>query len=88
MSWRKVLLLGVLGLPVSGLAQCAMCRKNAEAAAPGLAKGLRVGIIVLFAAPYVAAGIVGWLWYKRMKDREGLDARIGDGGAELSSGAP
>ncbi len=48
--------------------QCAMCRKNAEQSNPGLAKGLRVGIIVLFAAPYVAAGVVGWLIYRRFRE--------------------
>jgi hypothetical protein len=46
-----------------------MCRKNAEQANPGLAKGLRVGIVVLFVAPYVAAGVVGWLVYRRMQGK-------------------
>jgi hypothetical protein len=46
-----------------------MCRKNAEQANPGLAKGLRVGIVVLFVAPYVAAGVVGWLVYRRMRGK-------------------
>lgn len=44
-----------------------MCRKNAEQANSGLAKGLRVGIVVLFVAPYVAAGVVGWLIYRRFR---------------------
>jgi hypothetical protein len=44
-----------------------MCRKNAEQANAGLAKGLRVGIIVLFMAPYVAAGVVGYLVYRRLR---------------------
>lgn len=84
---RKLLLALLLAGPVLGWAQCAMCRKNAEAAAPGLAKGLRIGIVMLFVAPYVAAGIVGWMWYRRMKARERLHASSGDGGAELPSGA-
>jgi hypothetical protein len=46
-----------------------MCRKNAEQANPGLAKGLRVGIVVLFVAPYVTAGVVGWLVYRRMQGK-------------------
>jgi len=54
--------------------QCAMCRKNAEQANPGLAKGLRIGIVVLFAAPYVAAGVVGWLVYRRLRGAEGEGA--------------
>jgi len=59
----------VIGLLLLGMgwAQCAMCRKNAEQANPGLAKGLRVGIVVLFVAPYIAAGTVGWLIYRRLK---------------------
>jgi hypothetical protein len=44
-----------------------MCRKNAEQANAGLAKGLRVGIIVLFMAPYVAVGVVGYLVYWRLR---------------------
>lgn len=82
---RRLLIGGlVLGL-VWG--QCAMCRKNAEAASAGFAKGLRVGIIVLFAAPYIAAGVVGWLWYQRMRDRARLGTGDRDGGAELPGGA-
>ena len=63
--------LWVIGLFLGGMVwgQCAMCRKNAEQANPGLAKGLRVGIAVLFVAPYVAAGVVGWLIYRRMRGR-------------------
>lgn len=81
-SW----LIGLLiGLPVLSWAQCAMCRKNAEAAAPGLAKGLRVGIVVLFAAPYVAAGVVGWLWYRRTRQYGRMGAGDRDSGAELPS---
>ncbi len=63
--------LWVIGLLLGGLVwgQCAMCRKNAEQANPGLAKGLRIGIVVLFVAPYVAAGVVGWLVYRRMRGK-------------------
>ncbi|MCX7606886.1 MAG: hypothetical protein N2170_06455 [Bacteroidia bacterium] len=83
--WRKGLIAFLFGLPVMATAQCAMCRKNAEAAAPGLALGLRVGIVVLFVAPYIAAGVVGWLWYKRMRSSERLGPSNRDGGAELPS---
>lgn len=60
--------------------QCAMCRKNAEQANPGLVQGLRVGILVLLAAPYVAAGVVGWLWYRRNFLRKDVEASSRDGG--------
>jgi len=63
--------LWILGFLLGGMVwgQCAMCRKNAEQANPGLVKGLRVGIVVLFVAPYVAAGVVGWLVYRRMQGK-------------------
>ena len=59
----------LIGVLLGGMmwGQCAMCRKNAEQANAGLAKGLRVGIIVLFMAPYVAAGVVGYLVYRRLR---------------------
>ncbi len=75
---RRLLLLTTL-LAI-GWGQCAMCRKNAEQANPGLAQGLRVGIFVLLTAPYVAAGVVGWLWYRRhFRDRGHVEASSGDG---------
>lgn len=85
---RRIVLAILLAGPVLGWAQCAMCRKNAEAAAPGLAKGLRIGIVMLFVAPYAAAGLVGWLWYRRMKARERIQLSSGDGGSELPSRDP
>lgn len=74
-------LITFLLLPLLSWAQCAMCRKNAENAAPGLAKGLRIGIIFLFTVPYVVAGTVGWLWYKRMRE----SGRLGTGGRDSES---
>lgn len=81
-------LIGLLLLPLLGEAQCAMCRKNAENAAPGLAKGLRVGIIFLFAVPYVVAGTVGYLWYKRMRGGAGLGSGDRDSGHQSAAGTP
>ncbi|MCS7153123.1 MAG: hypothetical protein N2253_07950 [Bacteroidia bacterium] len=80
-------LIGLLLLPLVGWAQCAMCRKNAENANPGLAKGLRIGIIFLFAVPYIVAGTVGWLWYKRMRESGRLGAGHRDSGKGPSVGA-
>ncbi|MCS7189657.1 MAG: hypothetical protein NZ933_07635 [Bacteroidia bacterium] len=84
---RRVLGLLLL-LPLVGWSQCAMCRKNAEAASSGLARGLRVGIIVLFAAPYIAVGLIGWLWYKQMHRSEGMGHSNRDSESELPSRAP
>ncbi|MCX8112572.1 MAG: hypothetical protein N3E49_05175 [Bacteroidia bacterium] len=80
-------LIGLLLFPLLSWAQCAMCRKNAEKASPGLAKGLRVGIVFLLAAPYVVAGAIGWLWYKRMRSGGYLGSGRRDSGTEPSTGS-
>ncbi|MCS6790629.1 MAG: hypothetical protein NZ580_06585 [Bacteroidia bacterium] len=86
---RRVLLaLGLLLLPLTAGAQCAMCRKNAENANPGFAKGLRVGIAVLFVMPYLIVGTLGWIIYKRMKQNaQRVEAGAGDGGEPFAGGA-
>lgn len=86
---RKVLLaVGLLLLPLMAGAQCAMCRKNAENANPGLAKGLRVGIVVLFAMPYLIAGTLGWIIYRRMKQSsQRVETGTGDGRKPFAGGA-
>ena len=51
-------------------AQCAMCAANVESshnAGGNKADGLNKGILVLLAAPYLAAAAVGYIWYKRFK---------------------
>lgn len=52
-------------------AQCAMCRatveNNATAGETALAESLNLGIIYLFAAPYLAIAIIGYFWYKSSK---------------------
>ncbi len=60
----------VIGLSESS-AQCPMCRTavesgmNEEGNTKG--RGLNDGIIYLLAAPYLAIGIVGGIWYKKNK---------------------
>ena len=53
-------------------AQCAMCRStlenNLSNGDPGIAAGLNTGILFLLALPYLAAAIIGFLWYKSTKD--------------------
>ncbi len=51
-------------------AQCAMCAANAETSHNSgntKADGLNKGILVLLAAPYLAAAVVGYIWYKRFR---------------------
>ncbi|MGZ5242677.1 MAG: hypothetical protein ACXWEY_01100 [Bacteroidia bacterium] len=55
-------------------AQCPMCKANVESTMKGGGKktgmGLNDGIMVLFAMPYMAVGIVGFLWYRNSKLRK------------------
>ena len=51
-------------------AQCAMCKANVEAAQgkeKALGTGLNTGILYLLAAPYLAAVVVGGLWYRNYR---------------------
>ncbi len=51
-------------------AQCAMCAANVETShnsGNNKADGLNKGILVLLAAPYLAAAVVGYIWYKRFR---------------------
>lgn len=51
-------------------AQCAMCSLTADASVKnGNKQGetLNKGIYVLLSAPYLAVGVVGFIWYKRFR---------------------
>jgi len=51
-------------------AQCAMCAANVETShnsGNNKADGLNKGILVLLAAPYLAAAVVSYIWYKRFR---------------------
>lgn len=51
------------------LAQCAMCKASVETNMSedgvGFASRLNFGIMYLFAAPYLLAMVIGYLWYKK-----------------------
>jgi hypothetical protein len=53
------------------LAQCAMCRatveNNVNNGEIGIASSLNIGILYLFAAPYLVAMVIGILWYRNSK---------------------
>jgi hypothetical protein len=56
-------------------AQCAMCRATIEANAANSDKygvQLNSGILYLMCVPYIAASIIGYLWYKNAKAKNTL----------------
>jgi hypothetical protein len=61
-------------------AQCAMCSATADAGTKNgntTANGLNNGIMYLLAAPYIAAGAVGYIWYKKYR-RKNVDLKMRD----------
>lgn len=61
----------LLLFPEDATAQCAMCRatveNNMSDDATNFASNLNLGIIYLFAAPYILVSVVAILWYKKSK---------------------
>ena len=71
---RIVLILFVTGLLAGSVqtvkAQCAMCTVSVESNAKSgstTTNGLNHGIMYLLAAPYIAIGVVGYIWYKKYR---------------------
>jgi hypothetical protein len=54
------------------MAQCAMCRSSLENnysnGSPGIAAGINTGILYLLAIPYLAAMVLGYLWFKSSRN--------------------
>lgn len=71
---KKILLIVFLLVQVAGTvsAQCAMCRSTLENnfsnGQPGIAAGMNIGILYLLFLPYVAAMVIGYLWYKSSRN--------------------
>jgi len=68
----------MLGSVKPAKAQCAMCSTVVESnskSGAGTTKGLNNGILFLLAAPYLAVGIVGFVWYKKYR-RKNVDLKI------------
>jgi hypothetical protein len=55
-------------------AQCAMCRSTIESTISNgrskIATGLNTGILYLLTAPYLAVGVVTWLWFRQSKKEQ------------------
>ena len=57
------------------LAQCAMCKATIEANSANSNKygvGLNTGILYLMSVPYIAASVLGFLWYKNAKAKKAM----------------
>jgi hypothetical protein len=61
-------------VPMISQAQCAMCRtqvvNNVSQGDTTLAAGLNTGILYLFFTPYVAIGVVAFLWFRNARVNE------------------
>ncbi len=67
-----VFTVGLFFSTTSVSAQCAMCTLNAESSVKNgntEGKGLNDGILYLLAAPYLAVGAVGLIWYKKYRKK-------------------
>ncbi len=54
-------------------AQCSMCSLNAENSVKHgnhQGKSLNKGILYLLAMPYLAVGLVGFIWYKKYRRKD------------------
>lgn len=64
-------------LPFVSAAQCAMCRtqvkNNVSNGDVDLAAGLNTGILYLMITPYIALGVIGFLWYRNSRNK--IDGR-------------
>jgi hypothetical protein len=66
-----------LGAPINkARAQCAMCSLTAENSVKNgntQGKTLNRGVLFLLGCPFLAVGIVGFVWFKRYRDPEESD---------------
>ncbi|MEJ1237845.1 hypothetical protein WBG78_06950 [Chryseolinea sp. T2] len=64
---------------VNALGQCAMCRSTLEnnysSGNPGIGAGINTGILYLLSMPYLAAMILGYLWFKHSRNAQKLSER-------------
>lgn len=65
---KLVALLFLSFVSLQTMAQCAMCRatleNNLSNGNPGIGAGINFGILYLFFTPYIAVGIIAYLWYR------------------------
>jgi hypothetical protein len=81
-GFRIIMFIVALGLMIGSRqavkAQCAQCAATVETNTKNggnAAKGLNNGIMFLLGAPYLAVGIVGFIWYKKYR-RKNVDLSL------------
>jgi hypothetical protein len=80
---RKTLLLalGFLFFLGDAMAQCAMCRvtieNNVSNGETTIGAGLNMGILYLFATPYVLLAALAFVWYRHAKKKKSFSLRSG-----------
>ena len=80
---KKTLLLafGFLFFLSDAMAQCAMCRvtieNNVSNGDTTIGAGLNMGILYLFATPYILLAVIGFLWYRHAKRKKKFSMRSG-----------
>jgi hypothetical protein len=63
-----ILMIGLLLLPETGEAQCAMCRAVLESEDnSAVAEGINNGIVYLMAIPYLLVAVLGFIVYRKMR---------------------
>ncbi len=77
-----VLVFNLSGYFSTAYAQCAMCRatveNNISNGETSIGAGLNMGILYLLIMPYLAAMVIGFLWYRNAKKRKGKFVFYGD----------
>lgn len=69
---KKALILFTLVVTtLDAFSQCAMCRttleNNISQGNPGIAAGINFGILYLLFTPYLAVGLIAYLWFRASK---------------------
>jgi hypothetical protein len=83
-GFKILIIIAVFGLLLvshqPAKAQCAICSANVATNKAGggqQADGLNHGIIYLLFAPYLAVGVLGFVWYKKYR-RKNVEMNIRD----------
>ncbi|WP_373494836.1 hypothetical protein [Aquiflexum sp.] len=67
-------LMSFIAIQAPVYAQCAMCRasieNNVSNGETSIGAGLNMGILYLFAMPYLIAAFIGYFWYRNAKKRK------------------
>jgi len=81
-----VLFVAISFLSAELFAQCPMCKMAAESNLENggtAGKGLNMGILYMFALPYLIVGTLGLLWYRNRKKIGESQEMIGEVSTEL-----